>query len=249
MAEDGNVPEEPGSLARRSIVGVRAFHAMMRARLTPTGWPNERFGKPINQEDLLGTMLAFVVPVFESLERMGVGVTCEEREAYTRTWCAIGYLLGIEHSLLVREDGAGVHLLTYAEATELSAVIRWRQHQRNLVGTWLLDELLDDVSNYFPIGFGAAPDVLLRIVGDDRVADLLLAERRRSDLVARTISAVVTVLRSPVGMRLQPGLLQITKRLFLKEFFSHDFPPNFDDPTVPPPAAVPDAVALGCLAE
>ncbi len=45
---------------------------------------------PVNQEDP-GTALSFVVPVFESLERVGVPIEPADRKAYTACWCAIGH--------------------------------------------------------------------------------------------------------------------------------------------------------------
>ncbi len=234
------------SRQRRSIVGVRAFHAIMRAKL-PT-WPAE-LGRPINQEDLFGTMLAFVVPVLESFERLGLETPEAMRNAYARTWCALGHLLGVELQLLVIADQAAPRLLGAAEMIERSKVIRWRQQRRNLTGTWLLDELLADVADHFPAGLGGAADTLLRLVGDKRIATMLLAEQRRASLVTHAVEAAVRVLRSPRLDKFTPCLLAWAADGFLAEFNRHDFPDNFTDPTIPPPPEPPSGLPLGCLDE
>ena len=63
--------------------GVRLFHAAVRYMLRhdPT-FDAAGLGEPINQEDLLGTLTAFTVVVLDSLERFGIPVSDDDRDAY-----------------------------------------------------------------------------------------------------------------------------------------------------------------------
>jgi hypothetical protein len=69
---------------------------------------------PLNQEDLLGTLLAFTVTVFEVLERYGLAWTAEDQEAYLYAWDVIGAHLGIGNDMVIRElsDGFKQRLAT-----------------------------------------------------------------------------------------------------------------------------------------
>ena len=51
--------------------------------------------EPLNQEDLLATLLSFTITVFEVLEQFGISWTAEEQEAYFYVWDHVGATLGI----------------------------------------------------------------------------------------------------------------------------------------------------------
>jgi len=89
-----------GGRGRLTIQKVRLMHATIR-RLAPTAptWKND-FGLPVNQEDLVGTMLAFSWIAVDGLEKIGVELTDDDREAYVHCWNVVGHLLGIRDDLL-----------------------------------------------------------------------------------------------------------------------------------------------------
>ncbi len=109
---------EPGGLSEngsgiRTIQKVRLMHAAIRyyARRNPSAWPaRPAWGAPINQEELVGTLLAFSSQALQGLEKMGVSVSVEEKDAYFHCWKVIGHLLGIQTQLLP-EDIADAELL------------------------------------------------------------------------------------------------------------------------------------------
>ncbi|MGH2610484.1 MAG: oxygenase MpaB family protein, partial [Tepidiformaceae bacterium] len=72
-------------------------------------WPLE-WGKPINQEDLAGTLLTFTIVVFDALEKLGVRLTADERAAYMHTWRVIGHFMGIMDDMLPRDEADGRRL-------------------------------------------------------------------------------------------------------------------------------------------
>ena len=58
------------------------------------------WGTPINQEDLLETLLTFTEIVFEVFDRTGIVYSEEDADAYLHTWSLIGHYLGIRDDLL-----------------------------------------------------------------------------------------------------------------------------------------------------
>jgi hypothetical protein len=87
-------------------------------RPRPPLWPLE-WGKPINQEDLAGTLLTFTVVVFDALERLGVRLTADERAAYMHTWRVIGHFMGIMEEMLPRDEADARRLWVAEERRQL----------------------------------------------------------------------------------------------------------------------------------
>ncbi len=57
---------------------------------------------PLNQTDLLATLLSFSITVFEVLEQFGINWTAEEQEAYFYVWDRVGDTLGIGDLCVIR---------------------------------------------------------------------------------------------------------------------------------------------------
>jgi hypothetical protein len=122
-------PLAPGSPGGDAARGVRLFHAAVRRMLERRGWDPQKpkprparagsapkkvdghhgddrippRGRPINQEDLLGTLVAFTVVVLDALDEMGIKVPDEDRNAYIHLWLVVGALLGIDYELIHRK--------------------------------------------------------------------------------------------------------------------------------------------------
>ncbi|HEY6427627.1 MAG TPA: oxygenase MpaB family protein [Acidimicrobiales bacterium] len=116
----------------QDIRRVRLMHAAVRYLIEhdPTvqqttveapgrSW-NVTAGVPLNQEDLLGTLLSFSTVVLDTLDRQGIGYERADAEAYLHTWCVAAALLGIRPDLLP---------IGLDDARELQALIRRRQHR------------------------------------------------------------------------------------------------------------------------
>ena len=205
--------------------------------------------KPINQEDLLGTTLAFVVPVFRVLDNLGVGEDPDDRAAYCAMWCAIGHLLGVDHRLVTVDGPGPTTLLTVAAATERADAISARHQRRNRDGTWLLEELLEDVGDHFPIGMMHMPDVLLRLLGGDRTATMLLGPQREGPLLRPLLAGAVGVFRSALARPFVPKLLDVAADLFLREFVKEHFGHPYLSPWDPVHDAEDSNLPIGCTWE
>ncbi|TDH17923.1 DUF2236 domain-containing protein [Segetibacter sp. 3557_3] len=79
---------------------VRLLHGSIRYYLKKHGWDNTTNGEPINQEDMLGTLISFSGLVIEGLEKMKITWTDEEKEALIHTWNVVGYILGVDPNYL-----------------------------------------------------------------------------------------------------------------------------------------------------
>ena len=144
----------PGNQGYVTVRGVRLLHAVVRQALVNgdgVPWP-EAHGTPINQEDLLGTLMTFTVTVLDALDRLGVPVNAEEERAYIHAWCVIGALLGIDEAHLPVDP---------TEARALAQVIAGRQVRPNSAGRALTTELLCEMRLGMPTGCQRLPGALM----------------------------------------------------------------------------------------
>jgi hypothetical protein len=91
----------PGGQGWRTALHVRILHAKVRyALLRRQGkrkWDVNKFGIPINQEDMSATLLAFSVNVLVGIDFVsGTSLSERERLDYLALWRYIGWLLGVE---------------------------------------------------------------------------------------------------------------------------------------------------------
>lgn len=96
---------EPGALRPyaegwRLTVHVRLMHAMVNAGFEAR-WDVARWGLPINQTDLAGTLGLFDGTVLVGVRALGVRVTQRESRAFMHLWRWVGHLMGVPQDLLV----------------------------------------------------------------------------------------------------------------------------------------------------
>lgn len=88
---------EPGARGVRTAQKVRLMHASIRhfARTSGRWAALPDWGAPINQEELLGTLLSFSVLACDNARRMGVALSPEEEADLWHAWRCVGHLMGI----------------------------------------------------------------------------------------------------------------------------------------------------------
>lgn len=156
----------PGRTGMASVRHVRLMHAAVRwlvAHDPRADWDPSR-GLPINQEDLLETLLTFTEVVFEVFDRTGVDYTGAEAEAYLHAWSVVGHLIGVRPDLLP---------LTRVDAVDLMAIVRRRQFGASDAGRVLTEALLDQGRKLAPPGLRGLPATTVRYYVGDTAADLL----------------------------------------------------------------------------
>lgn len=91
----------PGGEGFDSTVFVRLMHAQVRRlTLSDPRWNRTLWGVPINQHDMLATVLLFSVVFLEGMRTLGVDVSEDEAEDYVHLWRWVGYTIGVEEDLL-----------------------------------------------------------------------------------------------------------------------------------------------------
>jgi len=163
---------EPSGVAIRSVQQVRLVHSAVRFWLKERNpWPDE---VPLNQEDLLGTLMSFSVVVVRAVRRLGVSVSATEAEDFYHLWRVVGALLGVEPALLPGD---------FPAAERTSDLIAERQFRESRAGKQLMLALSVRINQHVMVP--GMTDYLIRRLSGDRVADLLgipANERFRSKL-------------------------------------------------------------------
>ncbi len=90
---------------------VRLLHAMVRRMLLRSGdWQTRAWGAPINQGDMMGTVIEFSLLVLAGARKMGFHFTQDEANAVVQLWRYCGYVSGVDERLLrhLRDETTGV---------------------------------------------------------------------------------------------------------------------------------------------
>ena len=90
---------EPGGTAWAAALHVRYLHARTRAELAAKhpGGVLDEFGTPINQLQLVGTLLGSSALLLQGIEcAMGVPLRARDREGFIHLWRLVGHLFGID---------------------------------------------------------------------------------------------------------------------------------------------------------
>ena len=187
----------PGSQGYLTVRSVRLLHGLVRQTLlagSDETWPSGG-GIPINQEELLGTLLTFTVTVLDGLERLEIPVAPAEAAAYLHTWCVVGWVLGIDEALLPR---------TLDEARDAARTIARRQLGPSADGTELAGELLLEMRLAMPDGLEGLPAALVHrlVPGVARVLEVPPA----GALWLRAVDSACAVIHAG---RHAPGLRQL----------------------------------------
>jgi hypothetical protein len=120
---------------------VRLLHATIRYFTLHSKQWNLAWGYPINQEDMLGTNLAFSLVVLRGMEKLGYSVDKTYEDAYINTWNVIGFLLGIKQEIMPEN---------YLEAVKIDKQIAERQFRQSVEGQELTNSLIQVVRSFAP---------------------------------------------------------------------------------------------------
>lgn len=158
--------EDGSKRALRVIKKIRLFHAGVRLMQLQKGtWDEATYGKPINHEDELGTLLAFSYVAITGLRTLGVHLKPEDEEAIITHWRVVGYYLGIvDHALPT----------SMANAADLWHDIDVRQFRASDDGkllTQALSYFLEQV--LFDRKLRGMPNHLMNRLMDKRMLDML----------------------------------------------------------------------------
>jgi len=124
---------EKEGLAVAEIVKVRIIHSVVRHYMLKNEKWDESWGLPINQEDMAGTNLSFSLIVIRGLRKLGYRVSKSDEQAFLHVWAVIGYLSGLEKSLIPEN---------VVQAELLDTRIKQRQFEASAHGKELTQALI-----------------------------------------------------------------------------------------------------------
>jgi hypothetical protein len=190
MSTGGLMPHKGVGLGVRSTQKVRLMHATIRCMIdrepgiaaNPTDPALQKaMGRPINQEDLVFTLMTFSYVAVQGFQRLGVPMTRRQQDAYVHCWNVVGYMMGIREELL--PDGIDQAKLLY------DTIMR-RQAGTSPAGQQLQRALTKLLVDLMPPGLKSLPVELTRkLVGDEHATQIGLTPSPARDraLIAATL--------------------------------------------------------------
>jgi hypothetical protein len=169
---------ERGSAAWRATLRVRLLHATIRRALqrSPT-WRAEAWGAPLNQSDMLGTILEFSVAFAGGLAALGHVLGAQDREDLMHLWRWEATLLGVAPDLVPTSFASALESTQILNATEEGPDDDGRRLARALVEAWSEPRPLAPDEGPFGRAFarveGRVLTGLSRLVVGRRAADAL----------------------------------------------------------------------------
>jgi hypothetical protein len=125
----------PGAVGWQLTLKVRLMHAEVRRLILSSGrWSHADWSEPINQHDMVATILLFSNVFVDGIRLLGVQVTEAEADDYQHLFRWVGELMGVASELLPA---------THAEATRLSEFIALTQGPPDDDSRELVNALLD----------------------------------------------------------------------------------------------------------
>lgn len=157
----------PGGRGLRAAQKVRLMHAAVRHLILhdpSQAWDVDELGVPVNQEDMLGTLMTFSWLILRGLAHIGVPLPPAEAKAYADTWMHVGRVMGLEPDLLPS---------SVVETQLVSDIIERRQVAESAEGREMTAALLGMMQDNLPRPLHGVPASLIREFLPPRVADAL----------------------------------------------------------------------------
>jgi len=158
---------DAGGAGFQAVRRVRLMHAAVRWLIEHdprVDWDVAELGRPLNQEDLLMTILTFTEVVFEGFDRTGVDYTPSDAHDYLHLWSYVGYLLGVEPRFLPLDRSAAETLMEHVRSVHFGA---------SEAGRDLIVALLDQARGLLSWPLKGLPGTAVRWYVGDATADLI----------------------------------------------------------------------------
>jgi len=125
----------PGALGWQLVLRVRLMHAEVRRLVLASGrWSYDAYAEPINQHDMLATILLFSSVFIDGVRMFGIHVASDEADDYQHLFRWVGELIGVAPELLPA---------TYAEAARLAHFVHLTQGPPDADSRELVNALLE----------------------------------------------------------------------------------------------------------
>jgi len=143
---------------------VRLIHASIRHYLKAgqynnAKWDTQKYGEPINQEDLAGTLMSFGPVIIAGLKRLNIELSDTQIEDYTHCWKVVGSLMGIDEQLIPD---------TYQDGLDLATKILQHQGEESEAGKALTQSCIQFMNALTPgNAFNEVPEYFISYFLED----------------------------------------------------------------------------------
>jgi len=169
--------------AFRSIQKVRLMHALSRHYVSQQPFWSSSWGKPVNQEDMAGTNLAFSLIVLRGLRKLGLDVQKQAAQDFLHLWRVIGFLMGVNSELLP---------IDAREAIQLEKQIIKRHFRKSVEGIELTKSLSGFMNEQLRQGkFELPAEAVMTFLLGDQISSMLDLKRPKDNFVSDAIIAVL----------------------------------------------------------
>lgn len=102
-----------------AAIHTRMIHTMIRNKLKRSpDWNASEWGLPINQADMLGTNLLFSLGFLIGARELGIRFSEQEAYGVIHLWRYVGYLLGLDESLLPATEAEAARMMYMLGASQ-----------------------------------------------------------------------------------------------------------------------------------
>lgn len=154
----------PGGRGLRDAQKVRLMHAAVRRFVAAQPDYDPAWGRPVNQEDMAGTLLAFSTVILDGFRTLRIPVSAREERAFFTAWQVVGRNLGVEPALMPA---------TPDEGRALMQRIRDRQWGPSDSGRALTQAIVAFYDRFMPGVFQSMPATQIRWFAGDVAGDAL----------------------------------------------------------------------------
>jgi hypothetical protein len=160
----------PGRRGHQALLRVRLLHAFVR-RHVRAGFDVATLGEPVNQADMLHTLLLFSHVLVRGIETLGARVSDDEKESFLHLWRYAGFMLGVDERILPR---------TREEEAHVYALIRAREYAPDDGSRRLAHAVLKALAGEPPFFLTerALHEIARRLTGDALADDMYLMRSR-----------------------------------------------------------------------
>lgn len=176
----------------KHILKVRFIHAMIRYHLSKNNWNIEKYGQPINQEDMSLTILTFSIGAILGLDKLNIKLSLYEKDAMVHYWAVVGDLIGMNPKLNPQTftDGKNLYdiILNRQAKSSEEGIVLTRALSDFLKGTFLNNVESNDFRNkiFSKINLRFKKNVVFKIMPEmtDYIIRFLIDDDRYSDMLS-----------------------------------------------------------------
>ena len=199
----------PGGVGHRTLMEVRLLHSAVRFFLEGSSkWDEKKYQRPINQEDMAGTVLEFDFMVIRGMRRLGLTLTDEERASMHYFWRYAGYLLGVKEDLLTE---------SWEEQEIMALQLHSHLYSPTKDGAMLARALLRDMTYKPPFNFSlpVLHSISRYLIGDQLADEFGIKSDIPGTVAVRMVKAATYGMSA--GYRLLPDpVLKVLEKSALK---------------------------------